>query len=184
MNTRSPTYMCTCRHTHVWVHTDIHTLSHTLSHTCEHGCTPTRTHTLTLRNTPARTHSLTHAHRPAVGQPTHCRPLLSWPWCPPGGGVLSGPPRGGRQQRAGVPGRVGRGLKDGLGTGPEWPERLPMSGAGLGSMGWFQTQTRQLCAQIGPPTPARLCRPDTQGYQTINVPPETRRRLIASACPS
>lgn len=106
------------------------------------------------------------------------------PSCP-GPGVLleevffPAPP-GGRQRRAGVPGRVGGGLKDGLGAGPERPEHLPMSGAGPGSVGWFQTQTRQLCAQTGPPTPARLCRPDTRGHQTINVPPETRRRLIAS----
>ena len=86
----------------MWVHTDVHTLSHTLSRACEHRCTPTRTHTLTLRNTPARTHPLTHAHRPAVGPPTHCRPLLSWPWCPPGGGVLSGPARGEAAARRGA----------------------------------------------------------------------------------
>lgn len=129
-----------------------------LPHACEHSCT----HTFTLVNTLAHTHvNLRSAHLPA-GVPSCPGPRVLLEE------VLIPAPPGGRQQHPGAPGRAEWGRQGQPVLGPRAAQCLPLFREGLGSGGWFQTQTGPLCAQTG--APMCLSRWDTPGPSACRRP--------------
>lgn len=160
-------YTCQCTRSRVCTRTDGHTASHVLPHACERSCT----HTLTLVNTLAHTRVNLRSAHPLRVPPPVLAPVSSWRRC-----SFQHPPRG-RQQHPGAPGRAEWGRQGQPVLGPRAARRLPLSGEGLGSVGWFQTQTGPLCTQTGPPphVPLQVGHP---GAISLSTSSQTRECLI------
>ena len=151
------TGVCPHWHAHMQLHTDTLSLIKTRAHTSSNAHTELRS-----------------AHLP-----------IAVPSCPGVGVFLEevffqAPPRGGSITLWCLVG-CGVDTKDSPCSGPGLPECLPMPTAGLGSAGWFQTQTHQLCGQTGPPLASAGWTP--RGHRPIPVPSETHRHLTTSLCP-